>query len=177
MCKRPFSSLQDMDDELLSHWRKLSPGDTFYILGDISMGKTRTVRALDAIPEGIETHVIFGNHDIAARELIEQHPKVSLARDIEVVKIQGTTITLCHYAMRAWLRSYDGAWQLFGHSHNAIRPWTNQLDVGVDSAAELLGEYRPFSFGEVAHFIAESQDPEMMAKKHGGLSPSWAGKV
>ncbi len=76
-------------------------------------------------------------------------------------------ITLCHYAMRVWNRSHKGSWMLYGHSHSSLddlnlrnnqeseykinQYYTNTktMDVGIDNAFKVLGEYRPFSFDEI----------------------------
>jgi calcineurin-like phosphoesterase family protein len=164
-----------MDKVLLDFWRKLKPGDTFYVIGDISMSRTKAEHALDQVPKGVQVHYVFGNHDSRHRKAIERHPRVVWSGDLKGIKIEGQYIVLCHYAMRVWNMSHHGAWQLFGHSHDGLYPWENQLDVGVDSAANLVGEYRPLSFEEIAGFISDSMNPRLLAKQFGGKSPSWVG--
>ena len=53
--------------------------------------------------------------------------------------------------MRVWNKSHHGAYHLYGHSHDSMedKEWGKSMDVGVDSAFRILGEYRPFSFDEI----------------------------
>lgn len=76
-------------------------------------------------------------------------------------------IILAHYAMRVWDRSHHGSWMLYGHSHTSLdkkagdfRDEINNfylskktMDVGIDNAFRLLGEYRPFSFWEIKEIM------------------------
>lgn len=74
-------------------------------------------------------------------------------------------IILSHYAMRVWDKSHHGSWMLYGHSHDSLDNMRGQederlivnsfygrkktMDVGIDTAFRVLGEYRPFSFWEI----------------------------
>ena len=78
-------------------------------------------------------------------------------------------IILSHYAMRVWNGSHRGSWMLYGHSHvaldgikhsekkseevNQFYQQTKTMDVGVDNAFRLFGEYRPFSFNEINNIM------------------------
>lgn len=78
-------------------------------------------------------------------------------------------IILSHYAMRVWNQSHRGAWMLYGHSHGALdfiehssknSQQVNEyyskyktMDVGLENAFNLLGEYRPFSFDEIKEIM------------------------
>jgi len=71
-------------------------------------------------------------------------------------------IALCHYAMAIWNGSHKGNWHFYGHSHAGAEPWMEEhfpgrrsLDVGVDNAFKILGEYRPFSYEELANLMAK----------------------
>jgi len=90
------------------------------------------------------------------------------------VKVEGQNIFLFHYACRVWNKSHRGSWQLYGHSHSNLEPWDNQLDVGVDNIAKLVGEYRPISFYEVQKYIDSVGHPRTLAAKY-GKAPSWVG--
>jgi calcineurin-like phosphoesterase family protein len=163
-----------MDEVILGHWQNIKSGDTFYILGDLALSKSHAKRALGKLPRGVQVHYVFGNHDSRIRSVIGGNKHVTWAGDLKGIKVQAQYIVLCHYAMRTWNMTHHGSWQLFGHSHNALHPWERQLDVGVDSAAKLVGEYRPLSFEEIAGFIADGMNPKILAKRF-GKSPSWVG--
>lgn len=53
---------------------------------------------------------------------------------------------------------------LYGHSHSTAEEWLNQMmpnrrsiDVGVDNAYKLLGEYKPFSYEEIVNIMASKK--------------------
>jgi calcineurin-like phosphoesterase family protein len=171
---RPFSSVGQMDEAILGYWSKLQAGDRFYILGDISLHRRYVEGALDRIPQGVQTFFVYGNHDYGFRNAVDGHPRIVWSGDMKEIKVDGQRIVLCHYAMRSWPSSQHGSWQLHGHSHNRLHPWERQLDVGVDSAAKLVGEYRPLSFEEVSRFIHDGENPKTLADRF-GISPSWMG--
>ena len=65
---------------------------------------------------------------------------------------------MSHYAHRVWNKSHHGVMHLYGHSHASIADdWGKSMDVGVDNAYKLLGEYRPFALTEVIS-ILESRE-------------------
>jgi calcineurin-like phosphoesterase family protein len=170
---RPFASIRVMDSTLLGYWKKLmKKGDVFYILGDISVSKRHAMRALNAVPKGVQIHVVLGNHERKHKKHVVNHHRVLTAELMKWVKIKEQPVVLSHYAMRVW--GDRKAWQLFGHSHDNLEPWEKQLDVGVDSAVKLLGEYRPFSFEEISKIISDRMDSRILAKEYGKV-PSWVG--
>ena len=66
--------------------------------------------------------------------------------------IKGKLRFFCsHYAHRIWNQSHHGVMHLYGHSHSTLEhdQWGKSMDVGIDNAIKLLGEYRPFNILEV----------------------------
>ena len=138
--------------------------DTLYHLGDFAFGgKSRTggLRAMEHYRSRIRcrnVHIVWGNHDgLPSKARHEAAGRLfSTASDLTQVNVCDLKIVLCHYAMAAWNGSHHGAWQLYGHSHSSLEPWMNavmpgrrSMDVGVDNAKLLLGDYRPFSLDEL----------------------------
>ncbi len=124
-------------------------------------------------------HFIWGNHD--SRMITSLF---SSTHDLALVAIDPTTgdhvigeeeiyanfaryrnwqmIVLCHYLMAAWNGSHKGNWHLYGHSHASAENWADtamkgrrSLDVGIDNAYRLLGEYRPFRFEELREILGQ----------------------
>lgn len=63
---------------------------------------------------------------------------------------------MSHYAHFCWNKNHRMAIHLYGHSHSQAEAWLDRftpghrsMDVGVDNAAKILGEYRPFSLKEI----------------------------
>lgn len=152
---RPFANEIEMTSVLARNINKSLPnGGLLYHLGDWSLGgPDKAPKFMDMISKNIKVILIRGNHDssnINFLNLFHQTHK------FEEVKVNGQRITMCHYAMRVWNKSHHGAWHLFGHSHNSLPddPHSLSIDVGVDSAYARFGEFRPFTFEEIAGIMA-----------------------
>lgn len=113
-------------------------------------------RLVDGPPRGLDD-------EVQAQELFAS---VSHYKEVFVEKVR---IILCHYAFRVWNKSHHGSWNLHGHSHDSLpymstagvpittypvdSPLSLQMDVGVDSAYRLYGDYRPISFEEISELM------------------------
>lgn len=103
-------------------------------------------------------NIVWGNHD-KPREIRNLFGESHFLHEVHA---NGQHIVLCHYAMAVWDKSHRGSWQLYGHSHAGAEPWMDKnlpgrrsFDVGVDNAKLLIGDYRPFSFDEIANIMAK----------------------
>lgn len=85
----------------------------------------------------------------------------SSINDVLQIKLEGQRFFLSHYAHRVWNHSHKGVIHLYGHSHDSLdRDGVfngKSMDVGVDSAFRILGEYRPFSLEEVKRIMNKRQ--------------------
>ena len=62
-CNRPFSSVEEMDEHLISAWNsRVRPSDTIYILGDLIFRSTASPDSYLSRLRG-KKHLILGNHD------------------------------------------------------------------------------------------------------------------
>jgi len=100
-------------------------------------------------------YMVYGNHDKRTREFFTQ------ANDKITITVNGQKIQLNHEAMAIWDCRHYGAWHLYGHSHGRAEKWLDEImpgrysmDVGIDNAFNLVGEYRPFSFEEIAKIFS-----------------------
>lgn len=155
-CNRPFSNAFEMDQEIISRAKELvKPGNEFYFLGDISMNPAFVSKGLEAMGDRIT--FIFGNHDKKKiRKLVESSPNVVSAGELKGISPAGKYTVLCHYPLLTWDRKHYGSVHLHGHCHGNLPEEGNRLDVGVDNAYRLLGQYRPFSLGEIFEITAKS---------------------
>lgn len=146
-----------MDDTLIDNINAIvEDRDHLFHLGDFGFGDGRNVRErtkdyLDRLRCKNVT-LIWGNHDKCEIGSLFSGG----AHDIYNLRVDGQLIVLCHYAMATWNRSHRGSWHLYGHSHAAAEGWLDDhmpgrrsMDVGVDNACLVLGEYRPFSYGDI----------------------------
>jgi calcineurin-like phosphoesterase family protein len=62
LCSRPFETVEEMDEALLSKWNaKVKADDTVYILGDLFFRAAKVEPILKALNG--RKHIIVGNHD------------------------------------------------------------------------------------------------------------------
>ena len=96
-------------------------------------------------------NLVWGNHDHRSiKDLF------SSTYDLANINVDKQNIVACHYAMAVWNRSHRGSWHLYGHSHGTAESWLDKaisgrksIDVGVDHAYKLFGEFRPFSMDDL----------------------------
>lgn len=158
-CKRPFLSVDDMDNTLVDNWNSVvSKGDSVYICGDVGMCRPEKLLNILCRLNG-EKHLIFGNHDENIRKNQNLLNVFSSAKDYAMIKVQDSDahdgyqrVVLFHYPITVWDRAHYGVWHLHGHSHGTLKENTNSLilDVGVD-AWEIDGvkKYKPIEYSEI----------------------------
>ena len=145
--------------------------DTLWHLGDFAFARKddyyRKCRFYRDRIKCQNINIIWGNHDTATcaepgdddyviRDLFNK------ANHLQRIRVPGqkAAIFLCHYAMAVWDKSHRNAWQLYGHSHSTIEKALDShfkgrrsMDVGVDNAKNVLGEYRPFTTEELQRIM------------------------
>lgn len=135
--------------------------DTLWILGDFALGlRNQYLEKCRAYRNRIKcqnVNIVWGNHDRTEIDFL-----FSGCFDQTTIPIPGrkTKMFVNHYAMAVWEGSHRGNMQLYGHSHSnaevnldKMMPNRRSMDVGIDYAAILLGEYRPFRLAEILHFL------------------------
>lgn len=175
-CKRPFSSVEEMNEKLIELWNKqVSSKDLVYILGDFSFGNYEdTIK----IVKRLNGHKILirGNHDyrFTARDLVEMGFKD--VRDYDHIRIGNKYVLITHYQYRAghlkqiWYsvkhffikrerrKYFDyypvdcGKWHLHGHNHSGPKINGRQINVCVD-----VNNFKPISEIEIEKIINGSK--------------------
>jgi calcineurin-like phosphoesterase family protein len=77
-------------------------------------------------------------------------------QDVLMVKHGKHEFFLSHYPHLSWYHASRGVIMLHGHEHghlDHLNKDCRRLDVGIDTAKKLLGEYRPFSIEEVISIV------------------------
>lgn len=147
-CDRPFTSVQEMDDEIIKrHNEVVGPGDTVIHIGDFSLMSSRNVENYMRRLNGIHKF-IKGSHDY----WLDTYNGID-AHEILEMTIDGNYIVACHYAMKVWPRSHFNSWQLFGHSHGRLEGVGKQMDVGVDTH-----NFYPYSLEEIKKIMDKKED-------------------
>ncbi len=133
--KRPFASLEAMDEMLIARWNEtVGADDEVYHLGDVAhAGHTALAEVLGRLNGRL--NLILGNND--DRGEMEATGRFSSICVMREMAIGGQRIFLCHYPLREWPNAWRGAWHLYGHVHGKFdrEPLGLSLDVGVDSHA------------------------------------------
>jgi calcineurin-like phosphoesterase family protein len=148
MRKRPFASLEEMDEVLIARWNAtVGEDDDVYHLGDFASFESEDVGAYRDRLNG-RIHLILGNNDEPGAIARARFATVGELRELT---IDEQRIFLCHYPMRDWPNAWRGAWHLFGHVHGRLdrEPPGLSLDVGVDSHG-----YAPVAFAAIARTMA-----------------------
>lgn len=160
---RGFSSLQEMEDKIISNWNSVvDSDDDVYILGDILMGtndplkKARGINLLNSLNGN--KYIIMGNHDTdekcALYRICNHVVEVVLAKRI---KLGGYKLFLSHFP--AFTENYDDkglkqCWiGLHGHTHFEEKFFEGRplmYHVGLDAHGCF-----PVSFDEIIRDIKE----------------------
>lgn len=158
-CDRPFANNDQMDNALVDAWNScVKPSDLVYHLGDFTLGNRLIAEQFFKRLNGyIRVLEYPWHHDrkwlrmqlfisASMHEVVYDRAIVALEHEADV------PVILCHFAFEIWDRRHYNSIHLHGHSHGMLPPLHNRLDVGVDNAYKLLGEYRPFSLEEAIEF-------------------------
>ena len=161
-CKRPFTSIDEHDHELITRWNSKVPEDgVVFHLGDVAFGDPGRINEILKQLNG-KIYLVIGNHDW--RSIVKNHSWrfEDMTQQINM-KIDKRHIILNHYPMLAFSgawRGEDATYQLFGHVHTSPYTdegldqsrmkmlFTSQYDVGVDN-----NQFQPVSWKEVNQII------------------------
>lgn len=145
-CNRPFSSIEQMDDQLIKRWNsKIGKNDTVFHLGDFCFGNND--KDFDKYFYALNGKIVLikGNHESLAWQNREKFS--SYCAGYYDATIGKQEIIMCHYAMVVWNKSHFGTWHLYGHSHGMLpdNPNSRSIDCGVDT-----NNFYPYSFEEIS---------------------------
>lgn len=149
--KRPFASVEEMDDELIRRWNSIvRPKDEVYHLGDFAFAKPERIEDILKRLNGRKC-LIIGNHDtvfLKYPELLEYldrfTPMLEIYEQDSDERKGAKHIVLCHYGMRVWNKAHFGSFQFYGHSHGSLQGNSQSCDVGVD-----CWDYAPVTYKEI----------------------------
>lgn len=163
-CHRPFSSVEEHDQTLISNWNNLiSPDDTVFHLGDFGFGGYpfwKTIR------EQLNGHIILikGNHD--EKNMTAQGISLfDFCCEQMRILVDGRTVYLNHFPFLCFAHQNPAnenySIQLFGHVHsgplsegsdiNRLKYcFPTQYDVGVDN-----NNFSPVSWLQIKEIISQ----------------------
>ncbi len=165
---RNFDSVHSMNKEICNNINKyVKPEDTIYFLGDFCFGGHQNTPEYRKHIACQTIHVCRGNHDNHINLYKDSFTSV---QDVLEVRHGKHSFFLSHYPHLSWHHASRGVIMLHGHEHGKLdhlNKDVRRLDVGIDTAYKLLGEYRPFSIEEVISTV-ENKAP-LMIGHHKGL--------
>ena len=149
---RTFDSVHEMNKTLTETINKyVKEDDILYHLGDFCFGHQKTPIYRQSL--NVKTiHLIRGNHDTHIDLYSDQFTSI---QDVLSVEHGVTKLFLSHYSHRIWPKSHRGAIHLYGHSHGSIEDFNKSMDVGVDVAYKMFGEWRPFHLDEIVEIMSK----------------------
>lgn len=167
-CRRPFSSVEEMNEMLVSKWNALvGPSDVVHVLGDVAMG--RRDETLRFVGQLAGRKILYpGNHDrcwYGHGPSAAKFEKEYLAAGFDEIRqgphklrVAGRLVTLCHLPYRGDSGDTDrfnkfrpvdeGLWLLHGHVHDKWRQNGRMINVGVD-----VWDFTPVSEGRIADLM------------------------
>jgi calcineurin-like phosphoesterase family protein len=136
--------------------------DTLYFVGDWCFGGIENI--YNCYSRIICKNIIFiaGNHDdhIKKNKVLPNSPNLIKAQELFLethmlleLYVEKIKVTLCHYPIEEWDDRYDKSVMLHGHQHGRNTDNPQRLDVGIDVAYKLFGEYRPFEWSEIKKLL------------------------
>lgn len=173
-CNRPYSSVEEMNEDLLQKWNLIvNQDDTVYYLGDFSLGKD-AVKEFGPKFNGLK-HLICGNHDWAHpvhyknneskrkkfEELYLENGFISVQLEMEM-QIANRKVLLHHMPYKgsgdhAENERYPefrpinkGEWLLHGHVHTLWDLKEKMINVGCD-----VWNYKPVNITTIESIILE----------------------
>lgn len=155
-CSRPYSSVEEMDTDLIKRWNEKIPKNGMVIHGgDLSMNLSKGelyAKYLKHLNGKIIFQVI-GNHDRKLENhLYNNKPKNDSFGDKCLITVKDPgfeygykKIVVNHFPELSWYHKEKGAWHVFGHVHgNLIHPHKNAVDITIDA-----NDYYPISYSEL----------------------------
>lgn len=166
-CKRPYSSVEEMNEELIKNWNSVvGEDDIVFHLGDFCFGGTQKWEEVLKQLNG-KIYLILGNHDEKNLTSTIESYFENIAYKMHIY-IEDKSIYLNHCPERcfagAW-RGENATWQIYGHVHSSERckegldvrrltdMFPTQYDVGVDN-----NNFTPISFNKLKEIIEKQQE-------------------
>jgi len=148
---RGFSNVYQHDRAIINGWKSVvKPRDVVVVCGDI-FWTDYNINAVLNLWKSLPGNkiIVKGNHDRWLKKA-----KLNYRRIYQRAVKYGDEkyyIVACHYPMQSWNRKRYGAIHVHGHTHGEMAPIIGRVDVTVDSAHIMFGEWRPFSLEEVLY--------------------------
>jgi calcineurin-like phosphoesterase family protein len=128
--------------------------DILYFLGDFAFGGEQNIAIHRDLINCKTIHVILGNHD----HNLKKHPECFTSIQEELrIELEDYKLWMKHHPQPGYSGERTDTYHFFGHVHGKESSFAGgkSLDVGVDHAYKIFGEYRPFELHEAIKLIDE----------------------
>lgn len=158
-CKRPFASVEEMDEEIIRRWNAIiKPEDHVFHLGDFAM--TNNMDRLEGWFKRLNgiKRLVRGNHDSPHCCQLPWH----LIDDYVEWSVGKKKIVMFHYPIGSWHGVARGSIHLHGHSHGSyLNDSDTCIDVGVDS-----WNYAPVHINAILKRAERGMQPAIILDQH-----------
>lgn len=165
---RKFKTVAEMNDTIVKTFHKhVKHGDIVIHHGDWSFGGSHNIQEFFKKLPSVHFLLVLGNHDHNITKLPSSdmrdmfdlgvirsgHVRI---QDMSLIK-QPVDLFVSHYKHFVWEGSHKGYVHTYGHSHATAEHHVigKSMDVGIDNAFRLTGEYRPFNLNEVLELMSK----------------------
>lgn len=169
MREHPWGTMEQHDAMVIHGINScVGRGDRLTIVGDFAMRNAPKWRQKILCKN---VSLVIGNHDRKqdSRKAFGQYAEIQVSHFTTREKV-----VLCHYPMAFWPSAHHGAYHLYGHVHSQKEveldeawPDRRSMDVGLDNASILLGDFRPFSEDEILWFLRNRQGHDPVEQYRG----------
>lgn len=184
---RNFNSVEEMSQTIVDTFNKYVEKDDILIhLGDWSFGGKENIWNFRKQLNVNEIHLCLGNHDhhiknniklqncfhsvrgglVSIEESTSDYDEPCKAKELfqtvkQVIEFEFKNYNFfcSHYKHAIWNGSHQGFIHLYGHSHASAEDFIigKSMDVGIDNAFKLFGEYRPFTIEEIISLMKKRE--------------------
>ena len=166
MDQRPFSSVEEMDETLISNWNnKVNEHDDVYIIGDFSYKAVKEATEYLKQLKG-HKHLIVGNHDL---KLIHDQQAFNCFESVDYfLQIQDgrEIIYLCHYPMAEWPYYHRNTYHIYGHIHNNKDETYEFMSKREKALNDLQASVTGLAMTAAAKLLSEQRSPENDRKRY-----------
>ena len=157
-CHRPFSSVEEMDAELVARWNaRVKKDDVIWCLGDFAFGPKDNVKKFVSRLNG-KIKLVMGNHDC---KKVSFYQEAGFYRVYDHPVLISSNILLSHIPCNAAMANGSGIVNIYGHVHDSML-----YDTVTSNSACCCVErwnYAPVSWKEIREAMAATLSNK---KKH-----------
>ena len=163
---RDFDTLDEMNQTIVSGINSyVMPNDILIHNGDVAFGGFENIPIFMKRLTCKNVILVLGNHDHHIDRnrqgiqgffnSVHGRLELNLSRQLKKSHEKIGTFELCHFPMAIWNKAHHNRIHLHGYTHGSYIAPGRALDIGIDRAYQLYGEYRPFSLKDIFKYMED----------------------